>query len=653
MSNSIMQAFKKLNVTSSSEDHENIFEVSYQYLTNVKNFDDSKSFNNCLVALINLDKYQKALELIKHIKNEDIINQYAIEVGYVYYKTKQSKLLQTLYERIVTESASKFLVRGLKHVMAQEYYQRGENSKALELYHDLIKGNEEIDSSLDLYTNELAIISQLNILENKYVEPISSDIQELSHDLQFNMALISLSKNELTESLKYLENAFELLKVLDLDDESLQIEKSPLLITQAYIYQLQGKETGVTEILDELKLAEFNDLLINIIINNNYYSIGDLITEDIASLNLVQRSLNIQQCLNKLSSKLNFNQYNSLVKNNLLLKFLTGSLASNSNYLKNVNLENFLSKGDFTLLSFKVLTKLGITNEDLVNDNKIVAKKLFKIINSSIPSSSNFNELVVIGLLLFSLNNVTGNYNQSLASLEKLAEFNLKDGPLLPGLLGSLINLYEILDANKSFNSLIDQLVNKLENSTQLSHDVYDFYKVVGFKLLIIGDEKYTTIFQSLNSINSKDSLISNVLNKTNNNLLETELLVSNIDESIINTDIETLIPHVQKKSTIKVNKIEKKRVRKAKFSSTKVLKPIDQVTIDKERWLPMTLRSYYKPKKSKKKISSHQGAVESPQASQTNTPSSTPAPSTPSTSTSSASTAKKNQKKKKKKGKK
>lgn len=162
MSNSIMQAFKKLNVTSASEDHENIYEVSYQYLSNVKNFDDSKSFNNCLVALINLDKYQKALDLIKHVKNEDIISQFSIEVGYVYYKTKQTKLLQQLFEKVEKESSSKFLVRGLKHIMAQEYYQRGENTKALEIYHDLIKGNDDIDSSLDLNTNELSIISQLS-----------------------------------------------------------------------------------------------------------------------------------------------------------------------------------------------------------------------------------------------------------------------------------------------------------------------------------------------------------------------------------------------------------------------------------------------------------------------------------------------------------
>lgn len=488
-------------------------------------------------------------------------------------------------------------------------------------------------------------------MENKYVDSIVTDTQEQSHDLEFNRALISLSNKELSQSLKQLENASDLLNQLDLDQESLQIEKCPILLTKAYIYQLQGKSSESIKILNELKFHELNDLLINTIININYYATSELVTDDLISLGLIQRSLNIQSTLNKLSSKLNFNQYNSLIKNNLLLKFLTGSIASNSKYLRNCNLTSFLSKGDFTLLSFKILTKLNITNEDLVKNNEIIARKLFKIVNNSIPSTTNFNELVVIGLLLFSLNSVTKNYNQSLANLEKLVEYNLSEGPLLPGLVGSLMNLYEILDSSKSLDSLTDKLIEILNNQSTLSYDIYNFYKVVGFKLLIVGSNKSLIIFKKLNSINPEDSLISNALNKTNNNLLDAKTLTSNIDESILNTDIETLIPQIQKKTSTQVKKIEKKRVRKAKFSANKSLKSIDQVTIDKERWLPMTLRSYYKPKKSKK-VSSHQGAIESSLSTQTNTPVSTPAPSAPKASTPS-STAKKNQKKKKKKGKK
>lgn len=81
----------------------------------------------------------------------------------------------------------------------------------------------------------------------------------------------------------------------------------------------------------------------------------------------------------------------------------------------------------------------------------------------------------------------------------------------------------------------------------------------------------------------------------------------------------------------LKQNKITKKK-KNPKFGPNKVLKD-EKLTLDEERWLPMKLRSYYKPTKKDKKKSSggQQGFTE--------------------TSTHSSSLS--NNKKKKKKGKK
>ena len=94
MSNSIVKAFKSLNVSSpqSVSEHETIYEVSYQYLSNIKEFNDLVSFHNCLVALINLDRYHKALELVKQVP-EDVHTEFVLEKAYIYYKTGKSKLL--------------------------------------------------------------------------------------------------------------------------------------------------------------------------------------------------------------------------------------------------------------------------------------------------------------------------------------------------------------------------------------------------------------------------------------------------------------------------------------------------------------------------------------------------------------------------------
>ncbi|EGV61982.1 Signal recognition particle subunit SRP72 [Yamadazyma tenuis] len=652
MSTSIAQAFKKLNVSSVSEDHVNIFEVSYQYLSNVKKFNDVKSFNNCLVALINLDKYDKALELIKKVKSEELIQQFSIEVGYIYYKTKQSQLLQELYQRILSrDSTSKFMIRGLKHIVAQDYYQKGEDKQALELYQDLIKENDEIDNSLDLYTNELAIISQLNFSSHELKEPLSST-DEQNHDLVFNQALISLSENKATLALSQLDKALELLGYLKLDDESYQIEKCPIVLFKAYIYQTEGQKEEALKLLEDLKLNKFNDIMINLIINNNYYAINEVLVDQTGSdrnVNLAQRVLNYQQNLAITARKLNHGQYTTLIQNNILLKYLTNSLTVKSNQLSSFNLSKLVSKGNFSLLSFKVLIKLGITNEDLISSPRVVSKKLFKAINKSEITEANFNELVACALILLSIDSVSGNYNRSVISLEKLTEFNFKQlSKLLPGLIGSLVNLYETVDATEKLNKLYNTLIQTLDNASSLSHVDFNFFKVIGFKLLIVNDERYNTVFTKLNQANSEDVLIKNVLHNSSEHLLPVETLVSSVDDDIVNTDIDSLIPVSQvSKSSSSSSKVEKKRTKKARFGPSKVLKPADQINLDQERWLPLKLRSNYKPKKSKKKVSTHQGAIESAGASQVSTPSSTPAP-TMSNESSAGSSKKANKKKKK-----
>lgn len=658
MSNSIIKAFKSLNVTNSEDqDHANIYEISYQYLSKVKHFNDIKSFNNCLVALINLDKYYQALELINKVKHEDLIQQFSIEVGYVYYKTRQSKKLQQLYNDINNKSheSSKFLIRGLKHILAQDYYQTGENGMALELYHELIKSNEQIDNLLDLSTNELAIISQTTTSDVDMTESISKPA-EASHDLLFNEALIALKSHQLNQALDILNKALELLDDLNLDSESYELEKCPILLIKSYIYQSQQKTTEAKQILQDLQLNKFNDLLLSLIINNNYYSFDELVSEDGQyqdNINLIHRALNYQQSLDKLSSKLSFHQYNTLIKNNLLLKYLSNTLSKSSHFLMTNNLNAFMAKGDYSLLTFKVLVKLGVKNDDMIFNPRLVSRKVYKVISSTTLNPDTFRELSVCTLILLSLNTKTETFHQSLIALEKLVEYNLSNTSttgLLPALIGSLIRLYEKLNSSDKLLALYAKLFEMMEAVLSDTNPIYyNFFKTLGFRLLSANEEEGCfKVFKVLNQKNPQDGLVSSILNNDYKSeiLAPIDSLISNVDDDIINTDIECLIqtqtpinPIITKASTVK--KVEKKKLRKPKFGATKVIKPADQVNLDEERWLPMRLRSYYKPKKSKKKAPTHQGSIESPSTSQA----STPAPPAPSAS--------KKANKKKKKGKK
>lgn len=130
MSNSIADAFKKLNVSVdlSQSEHDKIFNVSYEYLSKVKKFNDLKAAKNCLVALINLDKYHKADQIIKKL-NKLLVGPLILEISYIYYKIGKIDELIKLYES--NEDLQEGASIGLKHVLAQSYYKIGDYEKAL------------------------------------------------------------------------------------------------------------------------------------------------------------------------------------------------------------------------------------------------------------------------------------------------------------------------------------------------------------------------------------------------------------------------------------------------------------------------------------------------------------------------------------------
>ena len=89
--------------------------------------------------------------------------------------------------------------------------------------------------------------------------------------------------------------------------------------------------------------------------------------------------------------------------------------------------------------------------------------------------------------------------------------------------------------------------------------------------------------------------------------------------ESLLAVDVDELVD--SKKARSKPVKVGKANVvkpasgskKKAKFSAGKKLvanDKFDPLSLDKERWLPMSLRSYYKPTKKDKKKGGHQGAL-------------------------------------------
>lgn len=628
---SVLEAFNNLNVASARDvsDHEAIFQISYQYLSTAMNFNHASSFKNCIVALIKMDKYYKAVELIAKTPAE-ITKQFPLEISYVHYKVGDLEKVRAIYESV--EDVHDTLHRALKHVLAQALYQAGLVAEALLLYHELVTSSHIIDNEIDLACNERAIIFQLTSQGKESPEPRSSVAPfKQTYDYLLNEALIALAQGNTAKSLQLLEEASNSCNAQnsDLSEEDLLLEIAPIKLTIAYIYQTTGRSEDALSLLKSIEEVGVSDLLIKTVLNTNYYSASPAQ----GNLNLTQRALNYKYALHNLNHKLTRSQWQVLVKNQLQLSYQTGTLSKQSEYLSNSFALLFQEEfsGDLSPYAYKVLVKLDISLEDLTNEsaNRAVSRKLTRFVLSDLEAQ-NVNEIAVAGaLLLAHVNSTFGNYDQSIEVLERITSLELassKDTRLHASIFGTLIQLYEVSNPAK-LDGLYKALVDKLEtlSQPQIQKDsvLYDFFKAVAFKLLTVGhEEQSASIFKTLLAAKPTDSVVASVLGESNGGLKSVNDLESSTDvEKLLELDIDSLLirpttrPRKAHSRTKSSHKVEKK-TRKPRLPTTREIKPEGEFDpekdLDKERWLPMKLRSYYKPsKKDRKKAKGHQGALE------------------------------------------
>lgn len=644
---SIAEAYKSLKISSASEvsEHKQIYDISFEYLSKVKQYNDIKSFHNCIVALINLEAYSRALKLISEVP-EDVHKGFVLEKAYVYYKTGNSDLLRQLYEDKSFEN-NEVLARAMKHIVAQDLYKNGNSLEALELYQNLIKNNKDIDNLLDLACNERATLFQLSVLDEKDIHALTSQSIDETYDLLLNDALIHLSKNELDTAIVLLERASEKCTTQllsdSMSDDDLLVELAPIKLTLAYIYQLTGKKEAALDIMKEVDTSSVNDAMIELIIRNNTWSIKGT---DGVNPNIIHRDLNLTQSLRKLLQKLTKPQYQVILKNHLLLSYASGTLSNKSSYFKQSTLEEWIKTfpGDYSLHLYKVLSTLKVSPEEVSdpNSHKALAKRLYKY-----ATTTESEHLVTAAAMALTFVNARqGKFNQSILLLEKLIETQLSTHKLIPGVISTLVYVYERLNRVYSLKELFDKIVAYLreQNVEELKENktTYNFVRAIACKLLNYNKSEALRLFEVLSDVDSSDKLVRVILHKLDvSSLHSVDQLTQNtpsVDE-LLAVDLDTLVP--SKPQPVPLNESAKKvvntkkRQRKPKFSPSKKLKPdILPDDLDEERWLPLKLRSYYKPsKKQKKKAAGHQGALEPSE-------------------TSSASSSK-NKNKKKKKGKK
>lgn len=627
---SVVEAFKNLDVAAAQDasDYEAIFEVSYKYLQS-KDFNDIAAFHNCIVSLIYADKYYKALAFIEQTP-EEIHSEFPLEKAYVYYKTGHAALVQKVYDAALKSGdASSVVSRALKHVMAQSHYQNGRISEALGLYHELLAANS-VDNELDMACNERAILSQLAMLENDAPVPTTVVSEsDKTYDIVFNEALIHLATCNLAASSQLLSTAAKMCldQNLDSDPQDLAAELAPIKLTAAYVHQLSGNVAEAAKELDLSELASASDAMTKLILKTNSIALA----QKPENLNFISRELNLQEHLHHLRLKWTKLQNRVLLKNHLLLSYQSDTISNTSSYFSNKFYAAYAADypGDITPLLFKVLVALNISEEELQAPElaKAVNKKLFRFGSGQLSSKAGVDLAIAAALLLVHMNSKSGKYEQSILLLEQIAEQELQLETMHGAVFGLLVILYE-LTGSKKLAELQNTLVEKLVSLKTFSPQMYAFTRAVAFKFSTMGSESSDQLFQKLHQADPTDVLVASAATGDGSQLPPVESLASSEGvEELLKVNIEDLYPQILRPTRVvgvakKQGKVAKK-TSKPRFSATKVLRPESEFDpekhLDKERWLPMKLRSYYKPSKKdlKKRGGGHQGAIESSPAPQ------------------------------------
>ncbi|SMN21525.1 similar to Saccharomyces cerevisiae YPL210C SRP72 Core component of the signal recognition particle (SRP) ribonucleoprotein (RNP) complex [Maudiozyma saulgeensis] len=622
---SLTDLLSQLNVQSTHNEHSQVEETSIQLLENGCT-NPGMALKYCLIALIQQDKYNKALSVLNKYKAVDTKygNQLKMEKLYIYYKLNNVTKFEKLYSSIVTDDIDTLLskpegqiekLRGVLHVRAQFCYKNGQNDESYRIYNYLASHNStEVDNTTELACNErVPLTVEPNMMINY---PLINEISEDSYDILFNEAIVLAAQDKYKESLGLLEKSYNIAKASDYQDDINTIE-----LQLSYVHQLLGNTADSKEYLNNLLKRLESGSQMHILAKNNLIAFQDF-SKYKDNINLLMRELNIEKQNGLNIQSFTHDQWTKLNSNAMFLKLfnnvavqphLTRLSRTLHNYTKivdNINLEpyqtqskklyHFATKAvnsstEGSTIGAVLLTVQLLTVENEW-DNAIRLSELF--FNKSITSNNELtDDLITIVYVLFELYNHVGRTHSKSLLLKKTNElFNSKD-----------------------FSKITKSSINKL-----------NFWKHIAFQYLTLSKSTDgRKIFKQLINVKYfKDHLmdenIQQILNENNEDSFDfasVSNLVASVDvPALISSGITPLGNNSNRSQTVaagSINRVMKKKLaaRKEKKKQAKLQKflathDVTNKSVDLERWLPLKDRSTYRPKKKQLAKQTQGGAM-------------------------------------------
>ncbi|CDR40030.1 CYFA0S04e02080g1_1 [Cyberlindnera fabianii] len=560
---SLNDLFKELAVQADEGEYSAVFEQASDILKSAPH--DLRALTHTVVALIHLERYLDALRFLKQYSQADPGNSLILEKLYVYYKLNLATELRTALDSIPESDNTKAIL----HLKAQFLYQQGNYAEALEIYRDLIS---QVDSRHPLYAdlaiNERAVLAD-GIASGSIVGTTQPSITDspTSHDLIYNEAALALASGNTDKALSLLDEAEQLAAALDDEDELI-----PIQLQRAFVLFSLDKTEEAIEILHKVENLKSDDSLGSIVLSNNLVASSSTTPSAVFLL----KELQFPNKINELSARLSAEQRCILWKNYYRLAVKAGKRVQ-------------LSTSDGADITGRVLSSLSKAGVSITDDNiKVQAKKALKYAKTvkTIPAS----------IAAAQLNIQTGNLDAAVSALEVLPD----ESRLTPGISGTLLSLYATLSSEKKATSLFNDVTSAYKGKELTSME--NTFLTTFYLHFLSHPELSSEAKEILNSLNTKNPshIISAALHPTEpaTNLTPLSDLTSSYTVEDLITEATS---HLQSQFTTKIPpaKVTKKRAnKKGRIPATFDAK----VEPDPERWLPMKDRSYYKPKKGKKK---------------------------------------------------
>ncbi|KTW27913.1 uncharacterized protein T551_02880 [Pneumocystis jirovecii RU7] len=606
----IKDIFIKLSTAVSKNDHQQVIKLSDEIQK--ISLSDAKLEKSKVIALIKLDKYEEALQIIF---NKLSTEKTLFETAYCLF------MLERFEEAVnyIKENNE----RSILHVKAQITYQTGQVIEAVQLYQKLIKDPYRIENEdFDLNVNLLAAQVTLPSIEVCN----DSDICQ-SMDYNFNIGCHLIHKKEYEKAKKLFElsrgrllDSYNVFLIQNIEQclsticqEDIESRMHPILIQLAYIYSHIGQEQEALNIYEDLMKKSHIDPTIKLIATNNFFSIKPNTNPYLAfcSMNSALSNIKLSKLTkfqNKIISKniaiLNlycekYSACNNIIKkiqnkypddNTIILILVSSILARFTGNQACTQLMELHEKNPSNIPLSLAIIQFMISSKNIRNAQKIMEKLLDSL-------KENKNKRFSPGLIRLAVEIYERRGREDLAQQELYAasKYWRSTGSNDPKLI-------ELLYA--SGKSKLKNIISKKGNPNISAIDDFSYL------LKISPNNQKALAGLTIYYLNTD---ISEAL-KYANKLPSPDLLIQKMDANYL--EKSGIINHLSKKR--KTNQSEPSLKQKKKKSKLpKNYDPNKQP--DPERWIPKKLRSYYKPPKEKKKKSNRtQGELASENSSMT-----------------------------------